>query len=138
MTYTLARTSPGTITLPNIQSETCRILSTVIVLPLPTQSSANTDVFDFGGVTEEITLTGKKIDTLANIKTFIDYFTGATAFINGDQSTSGNSTLTSDCRTSTISCKVDSFDYTINFGTGSSGNTICEYTVKLVRSSTYR
>jgi hypothetical protein len=136
MTYTLARTSPGTITLPNVQSETGRIISTIIVLPLPTQSSANTDVFDFGGATEEITISGKKIDTLANIKTFIDYFTGTTGFINGDQSTSGPSTLTSDCRTSTILCKVDSFDYTINFGMGSSGNTICEYTVKVIRSST--
>jgi hypothetical protein len=137
MTYTLTRdgvNSGNPVTLSNVQSETGRILSTIIVLPLPASPSTETDVFDFGGVTEEITIEGKKVDTLANIATFVGYFTGTSGFINGDQSTSGNSTLVSDIRGS-ISAKVDSFDYNVTYGMGSSGNTICVYTLKVVRSS---
>ena len=57
-------------------------------LPLIGYDSDETDVFDFGGAMNAITLRCIKQDTLANLRTFVR--TKLWPLVDGDQDTSGN------------------------------------------------
>ena len=127
MAYTLGGTS-----LPNIQNESGSVDSSLMVLPFPMQDGSETDVFDFGGVVEEFTISGTMTDSMANCNSFIGYFKGVSGKINGNQLTTIS--LVSDL-TGTTAVKVLKFDYSVDYG-GGSDSIIMNYNIKLVKAST--
>lgn len=125
MAYTLAGT-----TLPNVQVENWRKLSTIIVIPNAGQDDTSTDVIDFGGATTEITIEGKCADTVSNVRTFISFLMG---LIDGKQSSTGNKTYHSDLRNANYSLKIDSADFSLDYPADfSSGTIVINYSIKMI------
>jgi len=138
MVYTL-----GTAALPNatwgvyfnalgqIQRETVRKSTFIQAVPLFGSDSSNTDVWDYGGVVRRITLEVKKIDTSANLATFV---AALYTLANGDQSTDNNYPVnfTSDMLGANIKVKFETIDHTWVAGSP----TILNYTIVMIESST--
>lgn len=103
-----------------------------IITPMPLYSndSEDTDVFDFGGVIKIINLTGIYIDsTQAAVKSFID---SVEALIQGHQDIAAGYPLTFvDDRRGTLKVKVMDFEsvFVEGFPTGAT------WTLKLIQSS---
>lgn len=105
--------------------------SNLSVLPLYLSDSDATDVFDFGGVTKTINLSGVYIaDTVAALKTWID---ARESLQQGHQDVAAGApyTMVDDLR-GTIKVKVLSFSSTFVEG----NPTQITWTIKLVESST--
>ena len=132
----MANTTIGGIILHNgtdrvITENNSRKESVLTVLPLYLSDAAETDVFDFGGVTKLINFTGNfRGANTAAVKTFID---SIQALIQGHQDTDAGYplTLVDDIR-GTIKVKIFDFDSTYTEG----DPTRCTWTLKLVQSST--
>ena len=105
--------------------------SIMTVLPLYLSDSDETDVFDFGGTTKIITITGVYIDTsIANLKTWVD---SVEALIQGHQDVQAGYPLdfVDDLR-GTIKVKVMDFNSTYVEG----AKLKIDWTLKIVQSST--
>lgn len=131
----MANTTLGSITLHDginaiIQDNNCRKESILSVLPLYLSDADQTDVFDFGGVTKIINLTGVYLGTsIASLKSWVD---SIEALQNGHQDTDAGYPLTfTDDLRGTIKVKVMDFDSTFTQGDPSRIN----WTLKLVQSS---
>ncbi len=100
------------------------------VLPLYLSDSDLTDVFDFGGTTKTINLTGIYLGAnIAALKTFVD---SVEAYIQGHQDTDAGYPLTFvDDMRGTIKVKIFSFNSTKLEGE----STKVGWTMKLVQSS---
>ena len=130
----MADTTLGGVTLQdldqaNIEENTARKEAILTPMPLYSQDSSQTDVFDFGGVIKTITLIGSYAGTsVANCKTFID---SVEALIQGQQDRAAGYpiTFTDDLR-GTLKVKVMDFESTL-----ASGNFKCTWTLKIVESS---
>jgi len=101
------------------------------VLPLYLSDSDETDVFDYGGTTKIITLTGIYMGAnVATLKTFVD---SVEALIQGHQDVQAGYPLTfTDDLRGTIKVKI--FDFNSTFAEGHS--TKIDWTLKLVQSNT--
>ena len=114
-----------------IKENDCTKDSSLAIMPLYLKDSDETDVFDYGGVTKTITLSGVYLATsTANLKTWID---SLEALQNGHQDTSAGYPLTfvDDLR-GTIKVKILSF----NSPFMEAEPTKINWTLKLVHSST--
>ena len=114
-----------------IKDNDCTKESNLVPMPLYTQDADETDVFDFGGATKLITLSGVYMNTtVALIKTWID---SIEALVQGQQDTEQGYPLTfiDDLR-GTLKVKVISF----NSDWREAEPTIASWSIKLIQSST--
>jgi hypothetical protein len=115
-----------------IQENTARKESDITPMPLYTQDSDQTDVFDFGGTVKTLTILGVYVDSsgISGLKVFVD---DMEAIIQGaqDQSDGYPLTFTDDLR-GTIKVKVADFESTLVSG----DVTFLTWTLKLIQSST--
>jgi len=131
----MSNTTLGGITLHDgssaiIVENDCRKEAILTVLPLYLSDSDETDVFDYGGTTKIITLTGIYIGAdVAALKTFID---SVEELIQGHQDVQAGYPLAfvDDLRGS---IKVKIFDFNSTFNEGQS--TKIDWTIKLVQSN---
>ena len=75
-------TTVGGVDIGYVSSEIVKKEAVLTVMPLPLSNSDETDVFDFGGATQRITVTSVLEESLANIRTSV---TNLKALISGDQ-----------------------------------------------------
>lgn len=104
--------------------------TTLVPVPMYTKDSDETDVFDFGGVTKTITITGRYIHgTLATIVTWKESLEN---LVNGQQDTINGYPITfTDDFEGSRKVKIMSIEFTMD-----SGNpTQLFYTIKLIESS---
>lgn len=142
MSYTLARkgiNGDNEVTLGTVTSERWNSIAGLIVLPFPQEGSEEADVYDYMGVTTEISLTGVYIGTRLQINTFISYFTSfdntVRCFLDGKQlnSVTGDTSFYSEQKDYTYNVKVQNFDWDVEFGQDFNSNAIkINYTLKLV------
>ena len=132
----MADTTLGGVTLHDggntvIVENNARKESVMAILPLYLSDSDATDVFDFGGTTKIINLTGIHMAAnVAALKTFVD---SVEALIQGHQDIDAGYPLTfTDDLRGTIKVKVLDFDSTFTEGQ----QTKIDWTLKLVQSST--
>ncbi len=114
-----------------ITENNCRKEAVLAVLPLYLSDADETDVFDFGGVTKIINLTGVYMNTsIANLKTWLE---SVEALLQGHQDIQAEApyVFVDDLR-GTIKVKIMDFDTTFSEGT----KTKIDWTLKLVQSST--
>ena len=132
----MSNTTLGGVTLHDgssviIVENDCRKEAILTVLPLYLSDSDETDVFDYGGTTKIITLTGIYMGAnVATLKTWVD---SVETLIQGHQDVQAGYplTLTDDLR-GTIKVKI--FDFNSTFNEGQS--TKIDWTIKLVQSNT--
>ena len=131
----MANTTLGAVTLHNgtttlITENNCRKESILTALPLYLSDSDETDVFDFGGVTKIINLTGLFVGAnVAALKTFID---SVEALVQGHQDTDAGYPLTfADDLRGTLKVKIFDFDSTFVEGDA----TRITWTLKLIQAS---
>jgi hypothetical protein len=112
----MGNTTIGAITLHNgtnatITENSCSKDATLTVLPLYLSDSDETDVFDFGGVTKTINLSGTYYSSsTAALKSWID---SIEALVQGHQDTDAGYPLTfTDDMRGTIKVKIFSFSST--------------------------
>lgn len=126
MTYTLDGESLG-----NINNEVVRKLASLTAMPIPTEDSDTTQVFDYSGASREITIEGRYVDTsLANIFTnFVDVFN---TILSGNQNgTSSYINYVSDLH-GTIKVKLDEF--IVENDTEATGPLSVAYTMRLIET----
>lgn len=113
-----------------ITENTARKESSVVVMPLYSMDSDNTDTFDYGGVVRTFTLQGITVsEDLATLKEWIE---SAEALQQGHQDTAdGYPVNFIDDLRGTVKVKIMSFDSTMFQGDTVSAT----WTIKLVESS---
>lgn len=116
-------------TLGQILEESCSIDANLLVFALPFSDSSDTDVQDFGGVTNTTTIQGILTDTPANLATS---WAALRSLINGDQSSDNNYPLSyvSDIQ-GTIKMKFHTITFTYLAGIPRK----LGYSIKMVESS---
>ena len=131
----MSNTTLGNVTLHDgtnaiISENNCNKEAVLTPLPLYLSDSDATDVFDFGGVTKVINLTGVYMGAnLAAVKTWTD---SVEALVQGHQDTDAGYPLTfADDLRGTIKVKILGFDTTFTEGE----TTRIAWTLKLVQSS---
>lgn len=117
----MVATTLGGVTLTGVDSIRVNKNANVIPLPMPTEDSDKTEVFDMLGVVKMIGVTGMFAGDTATTKAKID---SIEALITGNQLPIS---FISDA-TGTISCMVASIDTTWNLP----GNN-CNYNIKLIQ-----
>lgn len=126
MTQTL-----GGVTIDYVQSERISRQSNLMIFTLPGQ--ATPFVFDFMGAQTNVTISGVRVDTAANIQAFCD---SLTALINGAQSNISYTPVS--ISASAFNVYVDSIEINIekaDFKTGGGANSCtAAYTINLVVS----
>lgn len=133
-TTTISKPAGGTITLQGdskafVVSNTASVEAVFISTPKYGSDPSETDVLDYGGAVKIITLEGIYVDTMANIKTFVE---SCEALINGIQSKSEGYPLTfTDTLRGTKLVKVMNFMSTLIEGEA----TTISWTLKLIESS---
>lgn len=132
----MANTTIGGVTLHDgstaiITENNCRKESVLTALPLYLSDSDLTDVFDFGGVTKIINLTGVYIG--ANVAALKSWLESVEALIQGHQDVDAGYPLdlVDDLR-GTIKVKIFDFDTTQVEGT----STKITWALKLIQAST--
>ena len=131
----MANTTIGAVTLQGdgksfMDDNTCRKEAMLTPLPMYLMDSHETDVFDFGGVTKVLTITGTfNGDAQSEVKTFIE---SIEALIQGHQDISAGYPidLVDDTR-GTIKVKILDFDSTVVEGEPLR----CAWTLKLIQAS---
>jgi len=131
--------NPVYLGTPNLESFNQQ--SGITVLPMPMSGEEETQVYDYMGVTTEITVQGVYADTLTNVRTFIGRFLNddlgtKDVFVNGDQSFSGKSTYYSNLTNESYGVFVQSFTFDFEQGmdlTSTSNLIKISYTLKLIR-----
>lgn len=136
MVSTTLNAPAGLITLHNganaiIKSNVVSKKSNLAIMPLYLSDSDDTDVFDYGGVTKLITLTGVFIaETIAELKSWID---SIEAVQNGHQDTDANYPMMfNDDLRGSLYVKVKDFTSEWN----EAEPTKINWSLKLVQSST--
>ena len=132
----MSNTTLGGITLHDgssaiIVENDCRKEAVLTILPLYLSDSDETDVFDYGGTTKIITLTG--VYMAANVATLKTWVDSVEALIQGHQDVQAGYPLTfTDDLRGTIKVKILDFNSTFNEGQ----STKIDWTIKIVQSNT--